>query len=93
MCRFSLPLLALLCVAIPLAIPLAQADSDKVLTRPGFITRQEVSTRLTSQGYIVAEVESDDGAYKAKAMKDEHQVKLTVDPKTAAITAAAKNDD
>ena len=50
-----------------------------------------MSTRLTGQGYFIAKVESDDRACKAKAMKDGHQVKLTVDPKTAAITVT-END-
>jgi hypothetical protein len=92
MFRFTLPLLALAGGTIALAIPLAHADSDKDLTGAGYITRQDVNTRLTGQGYVVAKVESDDGAYKAKAMKDGHKVKLTVDPKTGAITST-KTDD
>ena len=46
-----------------------------------------MSTRLTGQGYVAAQVESDEGACKAKAMRDGHKVKLTVDPNTGAITA------
>ncbi len=79
-------------LALLSAAPMAHADSDKDLVGPGYMTRQQIATALTNGGYSVQKVESDDGAYKVKALRGAQKLKLTVDPKTGSVIATKPDD-
>lgn len=58
---------------------------------PDWMPLDQAFRALTEAGYRdIAEIEADDGAWKAKATKDGATVKVLVDPRTGVVTPKQK---
>ena len=85
--------LAALLLAGTCAVAQADNDADKTAMKPGWLTTDQVSQRLQSQGYTISKIKLDDGAYKVKAMSaDHHKTKLEISPASGAVLSS-KTDD
>ncbi len=80
--------------AVVAASPAAFAEEDGCTKAPKeqWLTKDQLTTKLTEQGYKVEKVEIEDSCAEAKATdKDGKKVELYLDPATGTVTD--KEDD
>jgi TusA-related sulfurtransferase len=73
-------------VAAP-ALALADSDDGKRLNVPSdqWMSPSEIADKLSSQGYKVTEIETDDGAYEVDVTKNGTRMEVHVHPATGEI--------
>ncbi|GFO82615.1 PepSY domain-containing protein [Methyloceanibacter sp.] len=69
------------------ALALAKSDGGKRLNVPRdqWLSPSEIAEKLSSQGYKVIEIETDDGAYEVELTKNGTRMEVHVHPATAEI--------
>jgi hypothetical protein len=91
MLRFTLAVLMLAGVS---AAALADSDASKAALKPGWLTADQVTQRLQSQGYTIRKIELDDGEYKVKASgPGQQKTKLEVSPSSGVVLSSKADDD
>ncbi len=73
----------------------AAASSDgscTKTTKDQWLTTQQLTEKLTAQGYKVSEIELDDSCAEAKVSKDGKRAELYLDPATGAVTEQESED-
>lgn len=86
--------LAALLLAGVSAAALADNDTSKVALQPGWLTTEQVTQRLQSQGYTIRKIKLDDGNYQVKATgPGQQKTKLEVSPSSGAILSSKTDDD
>ena len=76
------------------AVALADSDTSKVALQPGWLTSDQVSQRLQSQGYTISKIKFDGGEYKVKVIgPNQVKTKLTVSPSSGAVLSSKTDDD
>lgn len=86
--------IAVFLFALAAASPAAFAEEDGCTkaAKEQWLTKDQLSAKLTEQGYKVDKVEIEDGCAEAKVTdKDGKSLELYLDPATAAVSK--KNDD
>lgn len=85
--KYALALSAALLLA---AAPAVQASDDEACTKAPkeqWLSIEQLSAKLTEQGYTVSEIEIEDGCAEAKVTgKDQKKVELYLDPATGEVT-------
>jgi hypothetical protein len=90
---FRLTLAALMLAGVS-AAALADSDASKVALKPGWLTADQVTQRLQSQGYTIRKIKFDDGEYKVKAFgPGQQKTKLEVSPSSGAVLSSKVDDD
>lgn len=93
------PTAALGLAAILLAVGSASAqttapDNSKGALQAGWMSVGAVVTKLEGQGYVVREIDTDDGVYEVKAVdRNGTRVEADLDPATAEPIGRWKQDD
>lgn len=73
-------------LAAMLAFPLSQAAASEMVGMQLGKTAEEIKTSLTTQGYEVRKVETEDRELEAYALKDGKRLEIYIDPMTGAVT-------
>ena len=79
-------------IATALGAPLGFAAASELIGIQAGKTAEEVKTSLTTQGYEVRKVETEDGELEAYALKDGKRFEIYVDPTTGAVSRIKSED-